>query len=269
MDCGLVIDRIIGIGANGRQRFVSSFHPRPSCIPASKSKVWGKLKTELFTCGNEISDESKEKETERVKRTLIIPLLSVFYLDNDMVANSVTEMFQNIYGARTSSRRFKKSEWKENLALAYSISNTLNKLGISRPLDDILLVCGVPKSEGSKMMNMEKWLNMDEKEKTQLRKNNYEWTNPAPQHYIDSLCAHLNIPFKIASEATLLAEENEYQLYGSHPNTLAAACLQYILHKHNMFTEGKLAPTEISKALGCDQRVVNETVMKVVNLCES
>ena len=235
---------------------------RASCI-SPKNSVWQQYQPELYSYGNEITDK---EDYEDVKQKLVRPLLAMFHLDNDYTAERVTENYQLIYGRRSSytdiGKRFRKTENKQNLALAFSIANVLSKLGTPRPVDSILMVCGVPQTRRGHLLQIDKWLNLDEEEKNQMDPSTYEWEDPSPQQYVDSLCANLGIPFAIASQIEELAQSSEYAQYGRQPTVLAAAAMQTILRRLGYFSDqgGSLNPSDICEALGCQQRVVSEAL---------
>ena len=254
MDCGLVLDRIIGADSRLGQRFVGHSSLRPACQAPEKTTPYEGSKVQIDK--NETDIEGREELLrERIRREEVSPLLSVFHLDGGAIEEDALSLFCRIFALRSKVR---KSEWKKNLALAFSIARTLSKHRCPRPIDDILLICGVPLSDRGQLLQMSKWMNLSKSEMENMDPNDYEWEDASPQHYIDTLCSFLNIPFHVASEMEIVAQNSEYVLYGKHPSLLAAAAMQIVLKKLGYLHREPQLADEICRGLGCQQKAITD-----------
>ena len=245
------------MGGDGRlgERFVGHSELRPACRRPEDSLPLQGGQVSAGEIGPEIDGD--EERRERVRREDVSPLLSVFHLDGGCVEEDVLHLYCRLYALRRGTR---KSEWKKNLALAFCIARVLTRHKCPRPIDDILLVCGVPLADKGHLLQMAKWLNLRKEELESLEPDDYEWEDTSPQHYIDTLCSHLGIPFAAASEMEEVARGCEYALYGRQPSVLAAAAMQVVLRRRGFLALNPALAEEVCKGLGCQQRAVNEVL---------
>ena len=182
-------------------------------------------------------------------------MLALFHLDQRDTVERAKLNYVKIYGGRS----FKKNDFKRRVALAFSICNTLIRLKFPRPPEYITQLLGLDSCKP--LLNIPKTLNFNRKEFAKLDREDYELQEVEPQHYIDTLCAHLDISFPHASKMYKLAEKCKWQLHGKYPTVIAAAVMQHVYKKDSNCTPRKLS--EICEALSCRQKSVNKTVLQL------
>jgi transcription initiation factor TFIIIB Brf1 subunit/transcription initiation factor TFIIB len=167
-------------------------------------------------------------------QVLIEPVLALVHLDNQFVSERVSEVYEKIYGDRRARKGFKKTEEKQRLALAFSILNTLNRQHMPRPVEDVLLMCGVsPKKENTrKLLNIRKTLSLTDQELRGLQEEDYELQDASPEDYVDVLCVQLGIPFAVASEIHATIAKAHWKLYGKRPPVIIAAAILHTVQRH-------------------------------------
>lgn len=171
----------------------------------------------------------------------------------------VIDLYIKIYYGRTRKPGFKKSAFKNKIAKAFAIVNTLNVEHCPRPMLSICKLCDLESAKP--LFNIVKALNIDESELSCLKSQDYRLVNPSPKDYIDVVCAYLNVSFKHASEAYQIAQSIEWKLHGRYPTVLAAACIQYVFDMRKINVEKHL----ICEMLDCQQRAVNSALEYIRN----
>ncbi len=251
MDCGLVVDRVLGYHGGGGQR-ARGGEDAPAPPPLRERDFLVLLPPE-------------ERARARA-RGRIADCLSVFHMDTEDTVELALDNFWRIYGGRASGRRgFRKSESKELVAVAFSICNTLARQGIPRPPDYITDVLGLTPREKSALLKIPAALNLDAEERVRLRRCDYELKNIEAEEYIDTLCSILEVPFHLAGRARETAQRATWLLHGRLPTVLAAASLQLELERAGLpnLRERRRA---ICEQLHCTQKSVSETISRLVKL---
>jgi hypothetical protein len=191
------------------------------------------------------------REKENI-RDIFTRYLSLFSLDNESTINECINNYAKIYGARKIIR---KNSYKNNLAIAFSICNTLAKEHTPRPPHYIAQLCNVPTKA---MLNIVSALSITPEEKSTLKKEDYELQETCPEEYIDVICAHLGIPFHIASEGRETVNKSQRILFGRYPTVIAAASLEFVLRQKSC---GSLQ--RICELLGCKEKTVEQAIDKL------
>ena len=167
-------------------------------------------------------------------QVLIEPVLALVHLDNDYVTERVSDNYEKLYGGRRARRGFKKTEEKQRLALAFAILNTLSRLRMPRPVEDVLVLCGVPaKRENTrKLLSIKKTLDLTVQEMQGMQEEDYELQDSNPEDYVDVLCVRLDIPFAVASEIHATISKAHWKLYGKRPPVIIAAAILRAVQHH-------------------------------------
>jgi transcription initiation factor TFIIIB Brf1 subunit/transcription initiation factor TFIIB len=195
-------------------------------------------------------------EKKWAARDRIVSYLELFHLDNEHVVESVVESYEKIYGARGEKNRFRKSDYKERIAIAFSICNVLAKENMPRPPHYVARVCEVPCRP---LLNMIKEMHLTPEELVRLKREDYELQDSPPQDYIDVVCSQINIPFATASQMRRAAEELQWTLHGRYPTVIAATAMQLVLRKRGELERG-FASVDICEALGCGQKAIDQAI---------
>lgn len=222
--CGLVLDRIIGVAGG----------------------VVGKLtRSSLFynEDGNGINERDRDD---------ILTILGVFHLDNHSVIDSVFENYSKIYASRTSGNGFRRSEAKRQIAIAFSICNTMAKMKISRPGCYVTDLCRVSPSA---LLDLPTTLCLSKRELEGMRREDYELQEAMAEDYVDVVCSHLGIPFHLATDIREKVQAVQWRLYGRRPNVIVAAAIQTVLVKEKGW-ESKFE--FVCQQLNCQPRTVRE-----------
>ncbi len=200
MDCGLVLDRVVG-----RCR-------------ADRSQV-GRLGGEG---GGDDEGDRRARQLE-IKRGEIRSVLDVLGLDTECNVEGALNLFDAVYECRSSRSGFRRTEKRARVATAFAICQTLTQSGYPRSHTDVAGLCGL-EGDGA-LMDIPKQLclSAEEMERLTQRGMSYELGRVRPGDLIDPLCAHLGIPFAVASRMRLRADEAEWTLYGHPPKMIAAA----------------------------------------------
>lgn len=184
--------------------------------------------------------------------------LSVFQLDNNYVLNDALDIYDKIYGRRqTGKNGFRKSEYKERIAIAFSICNALIKQHAPRPPRYIAQICDIPTSA---LLNVQSKMSLNLEESPQLRKSDWKLQEIEAQDYIDPLCAELNIPFHIGTIIRATAEKGQSLLPGCYPTVIAATAIQLELNRKNLLGKNHISPATICSLLHCQQKSVNRII---------
>jgi transcription initiation factor TFIIIB Brf1 subunit/transcription initiation factor TFIIB len=238
-DCGLVLDRIVGFSGTGGQQWNS----RP--CQYRQTQLQPPLPPPIL-----ISPPSTGGKEARRK---IENYLSVFFMDNENVVESVLKKYNLIYGTRVQRPGFRKCNMKERIAIAFSICNTLANEEMPRPPQYIAKLCGVSCRQ---LLNTVTHLKLSEEELEKMKREDYELASSPPQDYIDVLCSHLGIPFATGGEMRAVAEEARWILHGRYPTVIAAASMQLVLERRGELNKTVFAE-KICEMLDCQQKTVN------------
>ena len=242
MDCGLVVDRVYGHYSGGGQRERNAFPEESS----------------------DLTDSVLQPPKERIENRIVdqfLSYLSVFQLDNKYVLNEAIDLYHKIYGRRESGTNgFKKSPYKERVAIAFSICNVLIKQHSPRPPRYIARICDVPTSA---LLNLQSKFSLDLEENPPLRKSDWQIQEIKPQDYIDPICAELNIPFHIGTAIRATAEQSRDLFPGCFPTVLAATAIQLELKRRNQLDRNNISSSLICDLLDCRQKSVNRIIHKL------
>jgi transcription initiation factor TFIIIB Brf1 subunit/transcription initiation factor TFIIB len=226
LECGLVLDRLVGVGGGGGPwrihggGDVDRLPPPPPQAPRCPTG-----------------------------EQLALDVLAVFHLDNQHVAERVLENYRIVYGGRAARRGFRKCEFKRRVAVAFSICNTLARLSVPRPPSYVARLCEVPTRP---LLNLPLHLRLSAEDLASLRREDYELAETKPQDYVDVACSHLGIPFSKAGEARCGAEEAEWVLHGRQPTVIAAAAILRALGPE----EAERRCESVCEAFDCRRRTV-------------
>lgn len=246
VECGLVLDRIIGeSGGRFRQRRVAD----------------GTGEGGGGGYGDGYGDDSGGAEVALRAdgdggETLIRSVLAVLHLDNQHVEERAAENYRKIYGSRRQRPGFRKTDLLRRLACAFSICNTLNRLQMPRPPVYVTDLCGVPPHPATPLLNIRERLNLSEEELRGMKREDYELEQAEAQDYLDVVCAHLGVAFNTAGEARRMAEEVQWAVYGKKPTSIAAAVLQTVLARRGELG-GAVTREDICDAFDCRQKCVD------------
>ncbi len=253
MDCGLVLDRLIGYHSGGGGRMMW------------RGNVSGRMEEEEEEEGRplfpfvDLSQLSAEERRRRRARESIISYLSVFHMDSEEVVNAVLQNYWKIYGGRENGRKgFRKNDYKERVALGFSICNTLAREGIPRPPDYIARLCNVNRRA---FLNLPSILALDSEELGRLRRRDYELKESEAEDYIDTLCSFLGVPFHLAGRIVETARKATEALHGCYPTVLAAASMQLELQREGLL-ETRVRGRDICELLQCQQKTVAKAIAR-------
>lgn len=186
-------------------------------------------------------------------------------MDNDFVLERAVETYDKIYASRRNSLGFRKSEYTQKVAIAFAITNTLIRNNMPRPIDYILTVCELESRRP--LLHLKEYLHLSEKELEHLRKEDYELQDDNPEDYVDIVCAHLNIPFHVASKACALIASVRWHVSDRSPTVLVAAAIQAVLTE-----EQGVVPAEtlasVCALLDVKQRSVTEVRKIILSVAE-
>ena len=218
MECGLVLDRIVGAGGAA-----AAVRQRPTAAAAAAAE-------EEEEEGAMAAAAARGRRGRRRGRRwtagpdLLLSVLSVFHLDNQHVSERALENYRRVYGGREMWGR--EDDFRKRVAVAFSVANTLARLGFPRPPSYVAHLCDVPVRA---LLNLPRSLGLTEEELSRLRPEDYELRESSPQEYVDAACSHLGVSFSRAGEAAAEAERVEWAMHGRHPTVLAAAAIQLVL----------------------------------------
>ena len=239
-ECGLIMDRIIGYSNEGRQRYRFNDSDIINQEELYERNIGGGENAILYR-----------------KYELLNNYLAVLHLDNEHVLNRVSENYEKIFGSRTN---FKYSTTKRDIAIAFSIANTLNRLSIPRPVGHIAQLCNV---DVGLLLNIPKNLNFTKIDFEKLKESDYVLDDISPTYFIDTVCAYLGIKFNLASEMITKAEEVEWKFEGRQAHGVAAAIIVYTLRKNKKSKKENDLLNEVCDALGCLPRTVNDIIKHI------
>lgn len=189
-------------------------------------------------------------------------VLQVLHMDNNeqLVARCV-ENFNRIYWWRGQRAGFRRSQYKENVALATSVWRQLVKLRMPRPILHVVRLCGL--DSGGPLLRAKKILNFSEREGRELS-GWYEYEEAAPQDYLWTLCGYLSLPFWLPACAAQLSSSNKVgqRLSGINPVHLAAGCLVSVGGKFNEY-KNLLGVETVCTTLGCSVKPVKRVVDQI------
>ena len=247
VECGLVLEQILGHGGE-RERFYTRCDD-DNVVSVSSSSSTPSLHMR-----------------ERHKRLLFEPILALFHLDNDFVLEHVVDNYEKIYGGRQARRGFKKTEEKQKLAVAFSILNALSRLHMPRPVEDVMVMCGVlpQKNNRRKLLDIKKTLDLSGEEVAQLRPEDYELQDADPEDYLDVACIHLGIPFAVASEIHLLIAKAKWKLYGKKPTIINAAAILHTIRQRDNLQH--VDEHEVCRLMNVTRSAVEKTICAIAAL---
>lgn len=211
-DCGLVLERILGRADGGGERWRKR-EGEMNESPQSPHFWW-----------TERQEEEKNVHSLQKIREEFRSCLEQFNLDNEYVLERVLDNYQKIYGGREVKPGFRKTQNRHKIAAAFSIYNILVRERAPRPVQYIADLFNLESCRS--LLNLTAALKITKSEQKRIPRRYYELQDTSPEDYIDVLCAHLTIPFDVASTARERAESVKWELYGRHPTVIAAAVLQ-------------------------------------------
>ena len=184
---------------------------------------------------------------------LLLSVLSVFHLDSRQVVEQALENYCRVYGRREKLKR--DNDLRRRTAVAFSVSNTLARLGIPRPPKYVAQLCEVPVR---RLLHLQQSLGLSSEERSLLRSEECELGETTPQQYVDAACAQLGIPFSRAGEATAEAERVEWALQARKPTVLAATAIQLVLSQNGELSEGR--KLQLCDLFNCRQNTVQRAL---------
>ena len=260
MECGLVLDRIIGREGQSGEREGGAKLALPMHLYPDKKKV--KMVIVPLT-----EEEKRREEERRARREMrMVPScqeqqrrkakirakLQHFQADNEYMVERVLHRFNRIYGHRKQRPGFRKDRNKEAVALAFAIHNTFCMEKAPRPPQFITKICGF-ESDGD-LLQVPAILNMSEEEMKSMRREDYECSYAQPQDYIHTLCQFLGLNMYTANITHYLIKDWEWLVFGKYPRVIAASVLSIVLDHRSLQEEpGKASVTDemICEALHC------------------
>lgn len=254
-DCGLVLDVVLG-GYPGREGGGQIWRkrggrreesPPPPPPPPPRTVTSRRLRRRRRRLQHYTPPPPPPSARDEIRG-----YLDQFNLDNEFVLQRVLHNYEKIYGNRTVKPGFRKTEYKHRTALAFSLCNVLSREKMPRPIQYIVELFGLDTSRA--LLDIPRALNFGAEEHRALPLRQYELQDSYPQDYIDVLCAHLRLPFKIATAAREKSEEVRWKFYGHHPTVIAGAALQEVLASTPHSSE---LDREICLGLGCQQKAVS------------
>ena len=251
MECGLVLDRIVGAAG------------APLVLRGPPGGGGGGEEREEREEGEGEEDErfrhpSRRRSRRRRRRNmsgreLLLTVLSVFHLDSEQVVEQALESYRRVYGRQERLRQ--GDDLRRRTAVAFCVCNTLARLGIPRPPKYVAQLCEVPVR---KLLHLQKSLGLSREQAGRLRAEEQELGETTPQQYVDAACAQLGIPFSRAGEAPAEAERVEWALHGRRPTVLAAAAIQLVLSQNGELTEGRRL--QLCDLFNCRQNTVQRAL---------
>jgi hypothetical protein len=240
MDCGLVLDRIVGTSGRGGG-------------PCRLSRAGEGEEEDVVFPRLDPPEAGRELSGER----LVLDVLAVFHLDSQHVTERALENYRRVYGRRAARQGFRKCDFKRRVAAAFSVCNTLARLCLPRPPSYVAKLCGVPTRP---LLNLPLHLRLSAEELASLRREDYELAQTRPQDYVDVVCSHLGIPFSTAGQARCEAEEAEWALHGRQPTVIAAAAILRTLSRTLSAADLDRRRLELCHAFDCQQRTVSRAL---------
>lgn len=168
------------------------------------------------------------------RKTLISPILVQFHIISDTLLEQMASKYGEIYDNKEG---LVKTEHRQQLAIAFSVCDVLNKEGIPRPPSHIASVCGVKENQ---MINLAMSLDLPEE---QYNKK-YVLTYASPHLYVDTICDYLEIPHKIALLVKEEVKRIGWKNYGKKPETIVGGVIMKVLR-----TIGKLNTRSIHEMM--------------------
>ena len=255
MDCGLVLDRILGGGPKGGGQAGGRWTENVFESPEEVERLL------LLSSYNRLPGELRAREMARER---IVHYLSQFHMDTEEMADSVLENYWKIYGGRENGKNgFRKSRRKQAVAFTFSLCNVMAKEGVPRPPGFVADVCRLKKEHRKKILQIPKSLNFGREERAQLRRSDYELQESEAEDYIDTLCAFSNVPFHIASRIRETAQRATWLLHGRQPTVLAAASMQIELGRVGLLGRS-VSARDICELLECRQKSVTNAIRQLV-----
>ena len=168
-------------------------------------------------------EDRRSQQVERIRR-----ILDVYHLDNKTIRDEAIKLFNTIYGDLTPGNGFRKSYYKESVAIAFSIINTLIHQGCPRPPSFIINLCAIDSGD---LLDLPKTLGLTPEQMHGKHYRLYELSDIDPWDYVRTV-ARL---FRLDPVTTrkMLDRVRVYQdnYPGKQPNTIAAAVMQDVLIK--------------------------------------
>jgi hypothetical protein len=238
LDCGLVVERLYGGGGGGA--------------------AGGQILRGGGGGGDLSRPPPLDDEEYRARRTarervavLVTRYLTPFGLDNEVTIELVLANYARIYGER---RTVQKSDFKERVAIAFSVCNVMARQHTPRPPQYVARLCDVPVRSVLAVCSS---LSIGPEERRRLRREDYELEETAPEDYVDVVCAHLGVPFKTATDVRSVAERARWILHGRHPTVIAAAAARLVFEQEAL--DERLTGS-FCELLDCSERTVQHAV---------
>lgn len=244
LECGVVLEQCIGQGGPGvyRKRMEDSRRTREE-------------DGAMLECLEDMEASFSVAE-ERVR-----DVLQVLHMDNEEMVQRCVENFNRLYWWRKQRVGFRRSVYKENVALATAIWKQMIRQRMPRPISHLANLCGLDRP--GPLLKAGKILNFNAKEEMEL-KGWYEYEEAPPQDYLWTLCAYMSLPFWLPACAAQLAtaHEVEERLSGVNPVHLAAGCLVSVGAKFQAYANLTRVHA-VCETLGCSIKPVRKVIQKM------
>ena len=214
----------------------------------------------MFVGEEEEEDENKSNDM-RMAVGRVRDVLQVLHMDNEDMMWRCVENFCRLYWWRRQRPGFKRCMHKENVALATAIWKQMVRMGMPRPIQHVVKLCGL--ENGGSLFRVKSVLCFNKKEEIELT-GWYEYEEAPPQDYLWTLCAYLSLPFWLPACAAQLLVNTRVgsELRGSNPVHIAAGCLVSVSSKFDMF-KGEVNFEIVCSALGCGVKPVKRVVDRI------
>ena len=209
-------------------------------------------------------------------------MLEKIGMDNECVIGHCCDNFKILYWLRCG-KKFRRSSFRENVALATSVFKQLVRLGVPRPPSHIADLCGLYSS--SVFFHVEKILRIEGREKVKsvhlylgffISLKNvivvhflqeeirgwFEHKEPRPQDYLWTLCACLYLPYWLpaSAEQLMVAANVRWVLFGTNPVHVAAGVLLSAAAKFGQRFSESVNIKTVCSTLGCSVKPVRKVI---------
>ena len=224
-DCGLVVDRIIGVDPSKRGPVVRMSDDSTGGWQ-SAGEAWKRFEDMRPSTAGHNGGSFGLRWIEYVMGELS--------LGGDYLMPRVLDNFAKIYSDRAILR---KTDEKMLYAVAFSVLNVSGRECMPRPPQYVLRLCGLNEDNMRPLLNIDRTLLFSKKELESIPSEYYTLSASSAEDYIDTVCAFLNIKYRLATEMYELAAESAERFPDKKPTAMAAACALIVLEGHLGSTE--------------------------------